>query len=61
MGIVYRKEDKFSQKQAGKTVTWGAGNGTPKAAVAYINNKPYEIKENETIISFIRRYKRLVH
>ncbi|MBI5858292.1 MAG: formate dehydrogenase subunit alpha [Sphingobacteriales bacterium] len=55
MGIVYRKEDKFSQKQAGKTVTWGAGNGTPKAAVAYINNKPYEIKENETIISFIRR------
>ena len=25
--------------------------------VAYINNQPYEIKDGETILSFIKRYK----
>ena len=55
MGIVYRKEDKLSQKQKGKTVTYGSSNGNGKASIAYINNEPFEIKENETIISFIRR------
>ena len=28
-------------------------NGNAKADIAYINNEPYEIKEGETIISFI--------
>ena len=57
MGIVYRKDDKHTQDQKGKTVTYGSsnGNGTLKTNVAYINNEPFEIKEGETIISFIRR------
>ena len=34
-------------------------NGSPAVAAktAYINGRPYEIKEGETILSFIRRYK----
>src|SRR5689334_22857166 len=56
MGIVYRKEDKYKQNGKSTTVSYGAGNGNPKAGVAYINNEPFEIKEGETIISFIRRY-----
>ena len=56
MGIVYRKEDKFSQEQRGKTVTYGSGNGNMKTSVAYINNEPFVLKEGETIISFIRRH-----
>ena len=55
MGIVYRKEDKHTQEAKGKTVVYGAGNGNPKAGIAYIDNQPYEIKEGETIINFIRR------
>ena len=53
MGIVYRKEDKHKQDEKSKTVSFLAGNR--KETVAYINNEPYEIKEGETIISFIRR------
>ena len=56
MGIVYRKEDRFAQAQQGKTVTWGSGNGTEAAAVAFINNIPFPIIPGETILSFIRRH-----
>lgn len=56
MGIVYRKEDKFSKQQQAKSVTWSAGNGTPESLIAYINNEPFEIIKGETVLSFIRRY-----
>ena len=56
MGIVHRKEDKYSKEQQANTVSYGAGNGMPKTAMAYINNEPFSIQEGETIISFIRRY-----
>ncbi|MEK7225864.1 MAG: 2Fe-2S iron-sulfur cluster-binding protein, partial [Bacteroidota bacterium] len=56
MGIVYRKDDKHAQEQKGNTATFGTGNGVSKKNIAFINNEAYEIKEGETIISFIRRY-----
>lgn len=56
MGIVYRKDDKHAQGQKDNTTTFGAGNAVPKKNIAFINNEPFEIKEGETIISFIRRY-----
>jgi formate dehydrogenase major subunit len=56
MGIVYRKEDKHSQDKKGNIASFASGNGNAKAGIAYINNEPYEIKEDETIISFIRRH-----
>ena len=56
MGIVYKKEDKYKQNGKGTTVSYCSGNGNTKPDVAYINNEPFEIKEGETIISFIRRY-----
>jgi formate dehydrogenase major subunit len=31
------------------------GNGADKIKLAYINDKPYEIKEGETVLSFVRR------
>ena len=55
MGIVYRREDKQGQAAKGATVTYGSANGKPRAGIAYIDNKPYEIKEGETILAFIRR------
>ena len=55
MGIVYKIEDKHNQAANGSTFTYGSGNGKPAAAVAYIDNEPFEIKEGETILAFIRR------
>ncbi|MFZ1305840.1 MAG: 2Fe-2S iron-sulfur cluster-binding protein, partial [Ferruginibacter sp.] len=55
MGIAYKIEDKQRQTAKGATVTYGQANGNSKAGIAYIDNKPYEIKEGETIIAFIRR------
>ncbi len=55
MGIVYRREDKQGQAAKGATVTYGSANGKPRAGIAYIDNKPYGIKEGETILAFIRR------
>ena len=55
MGIVYRREDKQGQAAKGATVTYGSANGKPRAGIAYIDNKPYEIKEGETILAFIHR------
>ncbi|HEY6063645.1 MAG TPA: molybdopterin-dependent oxidoreductase, partial [Chitinophagaceae bacterium] len=55
MGIVYRKDDKYTQDAKGKAVTYASGNGNLKKNIAHINNEPFEIKEGETIISFIRR------
>ncbi len=55
MGIVYKIEDKYDQAVKGTTFTYGSGNGKPAAAIAYIDNEPFEIKEGETILAFIRR------
>ncbi len=55
MGIIYRREDKQEQAAKGVTVTYSSTNGKPKAGIAYIDNKPYDINEGETILSFIRR------
>jgi len=55
MGIIYNKEDKHNQQAKGKTVTYGKGNGKPISGIAYIDNRPYEINEGETILAFIRR------
>ncbi len=55
MGIVYRKEEKQGQAAQGATFTYGSTNGKPKAGIAFIDNKPYEIREGETILAFIKR------
>ena len=47
MGIIYRREDKHEQAAKGATFTYGSTNGKPKPGIAYIDNKPYEIKEGE--------------
>ena len=51
MGIVYRKEDKHTQEQPGKTVTYCSGDGPLKTSVAYINYKPFEIIVSPSLIS----------
>ena len=57
MGIVYRKEDKMSQEQQGKTVHFGAGsNGTAAPVMAWINDQPFEMEPGETLLQFIRRH-----
>jgi formate dehydrogenase major subunit len=56
MGIVYRKEDKLKQDSQKTTVSFATGNGNIKTAIAYINNQPFEFKEGETILSFVRRH-----
>ena len=56
MGIVYRKEDKHSQDKKAILLHLRPATETRSAGIAYINNEPYEIKESETIISFIRSY-----
>ncbi|MBL0183205.1 MAG: formate dehydrogenase subunit alpha [Chitinophagaceae bacterium] len=55
MGIIYRREDKHEQAAKGATFTYGSTNGKPKAGIAFIDHKPYEINEGETILAFIRR------
>ena len=60
MPISIKRETEHTNGENGKTVLYGSGNGTVKTKsdscqVAFINNEPYEIKEGETIISFLRR------
>ncbi len=55
MGIIYRREEKQGQAAQGATFTYGSANGKAKAGIAYIDNKPYEIEEGETILAFIKR------
>ena len=54
MGIVYRREG-VNEHAKGNTFVYGSANGKAKAGIAYIDNKPYEIREGETILAFIKR------
>jgi formate dehydrogenase major subunit len=51
-------EDKKKAGANGKAHTFipNGSNGETKVKLAYINNIPFEVKEGETILSFIRRY-----
>lgn len=56
MPISYKRETENKNQGNGKTVLFPSGNGDVKTKYAYINNRPYAIKEGETIISFLRRH-----
>ena len=55
MPISYKRETDKKYRENGKTAIYGAANGQLRLKTAWINDQCYEIREGETIISFIRR------
>src|ERR1700752_1679136 len=56
MPIAWNRESKHKEAQKGKTVLYGQTNGNGQPKIAYINDQPFEMKDGETMLSFIRRY-----